>query len=62
MFANIKEVHEMTAGFVTMQQHPDCCTNSAAACTSARLGIIVDTAIAAVSIFIVWLIGFLLRL
>lgn len=52
----------MTAGFVTMQQHPDCCTNSAAACTSARLGIIVDTAIAAVSIFIVWLIGFLLRL
>ncbi len=43
----------MAAGFAAMQQHPDCCSTTAAACTSARLGLILDTVIAAVSIFIV---------
>lgn len=44
----------MAAGFAAMQQHPDCCsTTTAAACTSARLGLVLDTVIVAVSIFIV---------
>lgn len=42
----------MAAGYVTMQQHPDCCSASAAACTSARWGLILDTVIVAVSIFV----------
>lgn len=50
----------MAAGFVTMQQHPDCCTASAAACTSAHLGLILDTVIMAVSVFIVLRCAFLL--
>lgn len=50
----------MAAGFATMQQHPNCCSASAAACTSARFGLILDTVVAAVSIFIVLRWGFLL--
>ena len=49
----------MIAGYVTMQQHPHCCSTSAAACTSVRQGLILDTAIVAVSIFIVFLVGIL---
>ena len=52
----------MAAGFAAMQQHPNCCTTSAAACTSARLGLIVDTAVAAVSILLVWPLRVLLEL
>lgn len=51
----------MAAGFNAMQQHPNCCSTFAAACTSARLGLILDTVIAAVSIFIVLILGILLR-
>ena len=50
----------MVAGSGTMQQHPNCCSTSAAACTSAHLGLILDTVAVAVSIFIVWLFGVLL--
>lgn len=51
----------MSVGFTAMKQHPDCCSSSAAACTSAHLGLILDTAVAAVSIIIVLLLGILLR-
>ncbi len=50
----------MTVGFTAMQQHPNCCSTSAAACTSARFARIMDTVIAAVSIFVVLLLGILL--
>ena len=50
----------MAAVYTTMQQHPTCCTNSAVASTSARLYAIVDTVIAAVSIFILHLGGLLI--
>lgn len=40
----------MAAVFTSMQQHPNCCASSAAAYTSARLCVILDTVIAAVSI------------
>lgn len=49
----------MAAVFTTMQQHPNCCTNSAVASTSARLYAIVDTVIAAVSIIIIRLVHLL---
>ena len=49
----------MAAVFTTMQQHPDCCSASAAGCTSAYFGRILDTVILAVSIFIVFLLGIL---
>ena len=42
----------MAAVFTNMQQHPNCCANSAAATTSVRLYAIMDTVIAAVSIII----------
>lgn len=51
----------MAAGFAAMQQHPNCCSTSAAACTSARFARILDTVIVAVSIFVVFLLGILLR-
>jgi len=51
----------MAAGFTAVQQHSSCCSTSAAACTSARLGLIVDTVIVTVSIFIVLLWCILLR-
>ena len=35
----------MAARYTAMQQHPNCCSNFAAACTSARLGLILDTVI-----------------
>ncbi len=49
----------MAAVYTSMQQHPNCCTNSAAATTSARLYAIVDTVIAAVSIIILHLLSLL---
>ena len=42
----------MAAVITTMQQHPSYCASSAAACTSARFGIIMDTVFAAVSIIL----------
>ena len=52
----------MAAGYTAMQQHPNCCSASAAACTSARLGLILDTVIVAVSIIIVLVLGILLKI
>ena len=40
----------MAAGFTAMQQHSNCCSSSAAACTSAQNTKILDTAMGAVSI------------
>ena len=42
----------MAACFKTMQKHANCCSSSAAACTSALRGVILDTVILAVSIII----------
>ena len=42
----------MAAVITTMQQHPSYCAASAAVCTSARFGIIMDTVFAAVSIIV----------
>ena len=50
----------MSACFSSMQQNSNCCSTSAAGCTSMRLGRILDTVILAVSIFIVWILGILL--
>ncbi|MBO5954003.1 MAG: hypothetical protein J6Q53_07800 [Oscillospiraceae bacterium] len=50
----------MAAGFTAMQQHPNCCSGFAAENTSAPVGLIMDTVIAAVSVFI-FRIGLLLR-
>ena len=52
----------MAAGYFTMQQHANCCSSSAVACTSAHLGLILDTVIAAVSIFIVLILDILLKI
>ena len=52
----------MAAGFTAMQQHSNCCSSSAVACTFAHLGLILDTVIAAVSIFIVLILGILLKI
>ena len=49
----------MAACFKTMQQHANCCSAFAAGCTSAHYGRILDTAILAVSIFIVLILGLL---
>lgn len=49
-------------GYCFSSNHSSHCTMSAAAGTSARLGLILDTAIAAVSIFVVHLLGVLLIL
>ena len=49
----------MAARFNTMQQHRNCCASSAAACTSARYGLILDTVVLAVSIIIVLILGLL---
>ena len=50
----------MSVGFASMQRNSNCCTNSAAAGTSAHMGIIVDTVILAVSIFILLHVGLLI--
>lgn len=50
----------MIVGYTAMQQHSNRCASSAVACTSARLGLILDTVIAAVSIIIVLILGILL--
>lgn len=42
----------MGAGFMTMQQHPNCCSSFAAANTSAPVRRIMDTVCVAVSIFV----------
>ena len=42
----------MAAVFTSMQQHANCCSGSAAGCTSARVCGVLDTVILAVSIFI----------
>ena len=52
----------MAAGYTAMHQHSNCCSTSAAACTSAHLGLILDTAILAVSIIIVRILGVLLKI
>ena len=52
----------MAACFKTMQQHANCCVSSAAACTSAHYGLILDTAILAVSIIIVLILGLQMKL
>ena len=52
----------MAAGFTAMQQHPNCCSTSAVACTSMRLGLILDTVILAVSIIIALILGILLKM
>ena len=49
----------MAAVFTSMQQHPNCCFNSAAGCTSARVGLILDTVVEAVSIFVILILGLL---
>lgn len=54
------EVIIVAAGFTAMQQHPNCCSGFAAENTSAPVGLIMDTVIAAVSVFI-FRIGLLLR-
>ena len=51
----------MAATFTAMHQHTSCCSNSAAACTSAHISRILDTALLAVSIFVI-LIQSLLRI
>lgn len=45
----------MSAVFTSMQQRVNCCTNSAAGTTSARLYAILGTVILAVSIFVLLL-------
>lgn len=50
----------MAAVSRSMQQYANCCSTSAAACTSVRFALILDTVIAAVSIFNVFLLYFLL--
>lgn len=52
----------MAAVYTTMQQHPNCCSSSAAACTSARVCRILDTVALAVSIIIVLILGVLLKI
>jgi len=42
----------MAACFASMQQHSNCCSTCAAEGTSVRSGLILDTVIAAVSVFI----------
>ncbi len=49
----------MAAVFTSMQQHANCCFSFAAACTSARVGLILDTVIMAVSIFVILIMGLL---
>ncbi len=51
---------KMTACSTSMQQHSTRCANMAAASTSARLYALLDTAAAAVSIFILLLAGLLI--
>lgn len=50
----------MSGCFTSMQQHSNCCSTSAAGCTSMRLGRLLDTVILAVSIFVVWILDILL--
>ena len=49
----LKEVREMAARYFVSSSNANRCTNSAVACTSARVINIMDTAIAAVSILVV---------
>ena len=51
----------MATASASMQQYPNCCFNSAAACASARLGLILDTVIEAVSIFVILILRLLAR-
>lgn len=51
----------MTACFTTMQQNSNCCSTFAAGRTSVRLARLLDTVILAVSIFIVLILGILLK-
>lgn len=46
----------MTAGFAMNHRHAGCCGSSAAACTSASICTLLDTALLAVSIIIVRLV------
>ena len=50
----------MSVGFASMQHNSSCCPSFAAVCTSARHGIILDTVILAVSIFVLILAGLLI--
>jgi len=49
----------MAARFASMQQHSNCCSTCAAAGTSMHYGLILDTVILAVSIFVIFLLGLL---
>ena len=49
----------MTDRYSAMSNHGSHCASSAAACTSARIDIILDAALLAVSIFIVRLVSLL---
>lgn len=50
----------MSVGFASMQHNSNCCSSFAAVCTSARLDVILDTVILAVSIFILLHVGLLI--
>lgn len=50
----------MSGCFASMQQNSNCCSTSAAGCTSMRFGLLLDTVILAVSIFVVRILGILL--
>lgn len=52
----------MTACFTSMQQNSNCCSTFTAGCTSMRLGRLLDTVILAVSIFVVLILGILLKM
>lgn len=49
----------MAVGFTSVHQHSNCCSTGAAAGTSVRFGLFLDTVILAVSIFIIFLLGLL---
>lgn len=49
----------MTAAYTSMHQYSNCCPSCAAGTSSVRLCVIMDTAVAAVSIFISILINLL---
>lgn len=51
----------MTAAYTSMQQHSNCCSTFAAGTASARFYALMDTAVAAVSIFILILISLLAK-
>ena len=55
----LTEVLTMTASYTCMSNSGSCCAMSAVAGTSARLAVILDTAVFAVSIIIIRLLGVL---